>query len=243
MSSHHHNRRIKNQRFATHFDMHQVLPIARLLVFYRVWQKFCQAHVFQVLYAKVLNVGQEVPVQSRGVSWSECLDGNWSPMVCCSITNEQLARCPWANRGCLWVIRSCPWVSTDFTHGLPVHKWLPIGSFCNYPSAAASNPWAASTAEAAHWWSVWVYIWKYLKVCGCILIREENIGVYIITVPCLELYPMSDSEKLVTTILQSFGCVILILVLIATLVLYCVLRWVFAFDQFTCMERLWFGKI
>ncbi len=36
------------------------------------------------------------------------------------------------------VIRSCLWVSTDFTHhGLPVHKWLPIGSFCNYPWVAA----------------------------------------------------------------------------------------------------------
>ncbi len=64
-------------------------------------------------------------------------------MVCCSITNEQLARCS-------WVVRSCLWVSTDFTHGLPVHKWLPIGSFCTYPSAAASIPLAASTAEAAH---------------------------------------------------------------------------------------------
>ncbi len=36
--------------------------------------------------------------------------------------------------GCPWVIRSCPWVSTDFTHGLPVHKWLPIGRFCNFPN-------------------------------------------------------------------------------------------------------------
>ncbi len=54
-------------------------------------------------------------------------------MVCYNITNEQLTRCP------------C--VSTDFTHGLPVHKWLPIGSFCNYPSAAASNTCAASAGE------------------------------------------------------------------------------------------------
>ncbi len=61
-------------------------------------------------------------------------------------------------RGChIWVIMRCPWVSTDFTHGLPVYKWLPIGSFCNYPWAAASNPWGASTAEAAHGRSVSVY--------------------------------------------------------------------------------------
>ncbi len=71
------------------------------------------------------------------------------------ITHDLLQHHQWAVgtlptgkiRGCQWVIRSCPWVSIDFTHGLPVHKCLPIGSFCNYP-------WAASTAVAAHGRSV-----------------------------------------------------------------------------------------
>ncbi len=69
-----------------------------------------------------------------------------TPIVCCSITNEQLARCPREKSGvtCPWVIRSCPCASTDFTHGLPVHKGLPIGSFCNFP-------WAASAAKTAHY--------------------------------------------------------------------------------------------
>ncbi len=32
-------------------------------------------------------------------------------------------------------------ISTDFTHGLPVHKWLPIGSFWNYQRYPVIVPW------------------------------------------------------------------------------------------------------
>ncbi len=71
--------------------------------------------------------------------------GNWLPMDSCSITNEQLTRCSPRVKSAAahWVIRGCPWVSIDFTHGLPVHKWLPIGCF-----NCRSSPWVISSSAA-----------------------------------------------------------------------------------------------
>ncbi len=44
-------------------------------------------------------------------------------MVCCSLTNEQLARWPWVKQN-----RSYLWVSTDFTHGLLCTNGYPLAA-------------------------------------------------------------------------------------------------------------------